>query len=158
MTAPNPPCSCRAPVPTLFLLNLRFTCSWTFFSRTCLDLVREAEEWDSPVIGTVLPAPLLKKSNQHASLPVQRYCLWCSRDAAETCQAKIVLPHPEPWATHGGLYWSIEPCCHGACWLLSRPWTKISFWVFFDDYLRPSEKPQEPKSARSISILDIPLI
>ncbi|TWW54872.1 hypothetical protein D4764_0236780, partial [Takifugu flavidus] len=74
--------------PALFLLDQRFNYqSNPFFQHPGIYFPREAEECDSPIVGTHPLVHTLKSRDHHPSLPVQqRHCPRCPRNVAEACQ------------------------------------------------------------------------
>ncbi|KAL7870853.1 hypothetical protein SRHO_G00083500 [Serrasalmus rhombeus] len=85
-------CSTTRAEPALLLLNPGFDYKPdSLLQYPCIDLTREAEECDSPVVGTHPPVPLFKKRHHHTSLPIQWHRPRCPRNVEKACQPR--QPH-----------------------------------------------------------------
>ena len=137
-------CSTTWTKTTLLLLNLRLDYPTDPpFQHPRIDLTRKAEECDPPTVGTHPPVPLLKKRDHHFSLPIQRHCPRCPRDAAESCQ---------PWQPHNiqGLKELRVDLIHprGPATRVPRllPYWKACRWDWGGLRSIPSTDPQHPES------------
>ena len=66
----------------------------------CIDL-REAEEWNSPIIGTWPLVPFFKRRN---TSPETLMSTQCHRGML----SNTALQHPEPWGSWGRLYYPLR--------------------------------------------------